>query len=110
MPAADYSIIFTDGHVVRRVVNWPAAPSADQLRKVVGGYLNGRGVEHMTVIHEGRRKDLFTSIPSPLDPQPINAAATEIYASAWLERHPSADPDDVPPLRGIAVLFHRKVW
>jgi len=66
--------------------------------------------EHVTVLYKGRRCDMFVAEGSAHDGSPRNEAATEIYRTAWMDRHPDADPEDLPAAYGVAVLFDKQVW
>jgi hypothetical protein len=68
---------------------------------VLSGFCENDSWRHldMFVDNEGVRKDL-----------PYNYHATTEYQRAYRQRHPSADPRDLPAVWGDAVLFDRRVW
>lgn len=109
--------IFRPGHESgeRHEVDLPEEPTYRRLENLIKPLLDGGDLEHVTVLYEGERHDMFidelgaTSL-QPGYPLPVNRRATEIYRAAWLAQHPGDDPDDLPAIHGPAVLFHRIVW
>lgn len=94
----------------RREVDLPEVPGFDALRRVVEPLLDGARLEHVTVLHEGRRADMFVDEIGQLKGLPRNDEATGIYRNNWLTRHPGTDPEALPTIVGPAVLFDRRVW
>jgi hypothetical protein len=41
---------------------------------------------------------------------PINDRATAIYRNNWMTQYPDTDPETLPNIAGIAILFYRTVW
>ncbi len=67
--------------------------------------------EHVTVLHDGERRDMFIDEMSRRKGLDRNEAATAIYRNAWLTRHPTADPESLEAIYGPAVLFlDAQVW
>jgi len=89
----------------------PAEPGYDALKQLIGPLIDGEPLEHVTVLHEGERRDMFVDENSALTGLPRNEAATAIYRNNWLTRHPGADPESIPAIYGTAILFpDRQVW
>lgn len=72
--------------------------------------LDGGDLEHVSVLFGGRRADMFVDDRGIEKDLPRNEAATAIYRANWLSRHPGADPESIPAIYGLAVLFDRIVW
>lgn len=66
--------------------------------------------EHVTVLWRGRRADMFVGENSTRPDVPVNNAATSIYRAATLARAPDTDPESLPRIHGVAVLFEEIVW
>lgn len=84
--------------------------SYGDLKKVLDPFFFGRHWEHVTVLFEGRRADMFVDECGVLDDLPRNDAATAIYRANWLIQHPNADPETLPYIAGVAILFEKVVW
>jgi hypothetical protein len=72
--------------------------------------LDGADFEHVTVSWNGTRADMFVGEESSLRDLPMNAKATRIYRAAQMERYPALNPDCLPAVHGVAVLFEEIVW
>lgn len=94
----------------RREVDWPREPSFKQLDRLLKPLFQNRDWEHVTVLYEGRRGDMFVDERGAIDDFPRNERATVIYRTNWLTQHPEADPESIPAIYGLAVLFERIVW
>ena len=113
----EYSI-YRAGHASpeRHEIDWPDDPGYDRIKTLVEPLLGaGEPLEHVAVLYNGERHDMFVSEVGQLQlttrgPLPINAAATAVYRCNWLTHHPDTNPDDLPNIAGVAVLFHRPVW
>ena len=70
----------------------------------------GAYTEHVAVLHEGRRADMFVDEDGHAKRLPRNEAATRIYRANWMAHHPDDDPEALPWIAGLAVLFGRRVW
>lgn len=68
--------------------------------------------EHVTVLYEGNRRDMFVGAESAINGKHIrNVRATEIYRNNWLTHHPGTDPESMPAVSGPAILFPNDiVW
>lgn len=108
--------IFRPGQEPERgEVDWPEEPDYREMKALIEPILGGAELEHVYVLHDGRRHDMFVdefsaSNVKPGYPLPRNDRATEIYRANWLSQHPEDDPEDLPDICGPAVLFHRIVW
>ena len=87
-----------------------AKPGYLALKSIVAPFLNGGMLEHVTVLHDGKRADMFVDDEGLLKGLPRNDAATVIYRNNWLTAHPKDDPESLPAIYGPAVLFSRQVW
>lgn len=115
--ATEYTVFRTDGTSPHQdEVEWPDDPGLDLIHALVDPLLgDGEPLEHVTVLYRGERCDMFVSELGHValthrPPLPINDRATAIYRRAWLTAYPGSDPDTLPTIAGVAVLFHRQVW
>lgn len=75
------------------------------------GRLFDEPYEHVAVLWEGGRRDMFVGESSAENGRHIrNIRATEIYRNNWLTQHPGTDPESLPAISGPAVLFDQIVW
>lgn len=81
------------------------ATSYEELRPLIVEHLNGADPEHVYVLHNGERRDLFVDEVGHLKHLPRNEAATSIYRNAYLSRHPGTHPEALDWIAGPAVLF-----
>jgi hypothetical protein len=112
-----YEIITVSGMRLEREVEWPKEPRYELIRDLVCPLLGGgfEPLEHVSVLHNGARADMFVSeigrqATTERGPLPINSVATDIYRANWMKQHPECDPDTLPTIAGVAVLFDRIVW
>ena len=104
-------LLFRPGHDPEQwVLTLPRMPTyehlADALRPTVGG-----GIEHVAVLYDGERRDMFVDGDGVGKALPVNPFATAIYRAAFLLRHPEARAGALASIYGPAVLFtDRKVW
>lgn len=68
--------------------------------------------EHVSVLFNGHRRDMFVGETSTINGRHIrNIRATEIYRANALSQDPRLDPESLPAISGPAVLFpDRIVW
>lgn len=102
-------ILQSDGARDERIVDMKGDPGLAELRDVLEPILTGRP-EHVTVLHEGRRADMFVHEDGHGKGLSRNEAATSIYRAAWLRDHPADAPETLPWIAGPAVIFDRIVW
>lgn len=104
-----------DRGAVESEVMWPRVPGYGVLTAAVEPILNGN-LEHVTVLadYDGGtnyvRLDMFVHETGVVDGLPRNEAATTIYRRNWLLQHPGTDPESMPFIAGVAILFDRRVW
>lgn len=91
-------------------IEWSASPGLTALHDLLRPLLDGGQPEHVTVLWDGRRADMFVDEDGVQKRLPVNVAATAIYRAAWLRRNPGTDPNSMPAIHGTAVLFERIVW
>ncbi len=111
MPKFDYRVFPTDDSAVKTgSVEWDAEPGFDAINKLVQPLIGGGHIEHVAVLHDGQRRDMFVDEEGRLKGMKRNERATAIYRTAWLSRNPGADAEQLPHIAGPAVLFTRRVW
>ncbi len=93
-----------------RTVSLEPEPGYDVLKGLIDPCLGGGHLEHVTVLHEGQRTDMFVDDESVAKGLPRNEAATAIYRNNWLTQHPEDDPESLPAIYGPAILMSRRVW
>ena len=105
-------ILHADGTRLKCVVDLSDQPRYAEIRAAIRALLVlGKAYpEHVTVLHEGKRADMFVQEDGHGEGLPRNEAATAIYRAAWLQEHPSHDPETLPWIAGPAVIFDRIVW
>src|SRR5262245_12091051 len=75
----------------------PAEPSLAALHAVVDPLLgDGAVMEHVTVLFDGRRADMFVDEHGHGRGLPRNESATAIYRAAYLANHPGTDAEGLP--------------
>ena len=79
----------------------------DQIKAIVEPILKQR-LEHVSVLWQGKRADMFVGDESALDDLPVNRLATEIYHAAGKQR--GANMAGAPVIYGPAVVFDQIVW
>ncbi len=82
--------------------------SFSEIKPMINEFVEGR-LEHVAVLFNGRRADMFVEEHSAGN-LPINEEATKIYHASSLSRDPTADTRDWPKVYGVAVLFDQIVW
>lgn len=88
----------------------PSEPGYHALKGLISPLLDGADLEHVTVLHEGTRHDMFVDEMGSVKGLPRNEPATAIYRNNWLTQHPSVDAESIAAIYGTAILFHRRVW
>lgn len=88
------------------------APDYRQLKDLLTPLLDGAPLEHVYVLYEGRRADMFVDEMGHVRnvPLPRNEEATAIYRANALKRGMASDPEDLPWIAGPAILFEEIVW
>lgn len=106
-------ILLPDGTRAEGFVDLPEEPSRySEIRAAIRALLVlGKAYpEHVSVLHESKRADMFVHEDGHGDGLPRNEAATAIYRAAWLRDHPADEPETLPWIAGPAVIFDRIVW
>lgn len=105
-----------EGAAERGEVDWPQSPTYETMKALIEPILGeGEPLEHVTVLFNGKRADMFVSELSHVAlttraPLRHNDRATNIYRTNWMAQHPDQDSETLPSIAGTAVLFHRLVW
>lgn len=104
-----YTVLHEDGRKTRGGVDWPPCPGFDAIRRLVEPLIDGP-LEHVLVLHEGTRTDMFVDELGHIRtvPKRLNDAATAIYRAFKVSR--GAVADSLPTIVGTAVVFDRIVW
>jgi len=111
-----YHLILPDeGFAQTYEVDWPQEPGYDRIKSLVEPLINDEPLEHVSVLYNDRRADMFVSGVGAMaygkrGPLPRNDEATHIYRAASMRRDPTQDPEDMPAIYGPAVIFDRIVW
>jgi hypothetical protein len=110
-----YHVIQVDGTKSTATAQLPDEPTLKDLEAIIRPILNGEPLERVRVLVDDHYTDMFVSELGQCEittrgPLPINIKATKIYRANWLKAHPSDDPDKLPTIAGVAVLFERPVW
>lgn len=82
--------------------------SFSEIRPTINELVDGR-LEHVAVLFNGRRADMFVEEHSAGN-MPVNDEATKIYHASSLSREPGADTRDWPKVYGVAVVFDQIIW
>lgn len=99
-------LVPTFGHV-----QLPVEPGYAALKAAVEPMLEGGRMEHVTVLYEGRRADMFVDEIGIQKGLRRNEHATSIYRAASLRADPRLMPEQLACIYGPAVLFTgRQVW
>jgi len=87
------------------IANWSDKRAYDLLKIFVGPVFD-EPFEHVAVLYEGHRRDMFVGETSSINGRHIrNIRATAIYRANVLTRAPGTDPESLPSISGPAVLF-----
>lgn len=105
----EFTLMRPDGTAENGTADLAEQPGYATLKALLDPLLGG-DLEHVSVLHDGERRDMFVHETGALDGLPRNEAATRIYRNATLTREPRTDPETIPAIYGPAVLFARRVW
>lgn len=113
-------IIPVDQEPYMAVWHLPENDATDRLYKALVEHvepITGHPLEHVNVFADfyGGQKfkylDMFVNEFGALDPQlPFNRIASDIYANNMLMHRPDIRREEIPAIRGPAVLFEERVW
>jgi len=107
----EFLIIQPDGTEETHQVELAAEPTYHELKAVIQPIIGERqDFEHVAVLHDGKRTDMFVNENGLLMGLPRNPGATAIYRNNWLSSHPEDDPESLNFIVGPVVLFRRRVW
>ncbi len=106
----EYTIFRPDGSVEHASVDWPEEPGFERIAALVEPLLDGADLEHVTVLHDNKRADMFVDETGLLKNLPRNEQATAIYRAATIRREPKRHLETLPHIVGTAILFRRIVW
>ncbi len=112
-----YTVYLTDGTSTKHTWDIDTDdPGYDKIKALVGPLIgDGEPFEHVSVLHNGERADMFVAEMGALTtpkrgPLPTNDAATKVYRAATMRHAPRTHPDSLPCIYGPAVLFDEQVW
>ena len=107
-----YTIIQPTGPEVETSVDWPNDPGYDLIKRLVLPILKFRrkeaNLEHVSVLYQGQRADMFVDDMSAIEGLPPNPRATAIYHAA--SKAAGISTGNASQIYGTAIVFHRKVW
>lgn len=107
----EYRVFPTDDSpVIVGTVTWPKEPGYHKIKDLVSPLIGGGFIEHVSVLHDGRPRDMFVDGDGHQKGMPRNERATAIYRTYAMSRNPGGDPEDLPSIVGPAVLFTKRVW
>ncbi|MBD8493856.1 hypothetical protein [Pseudomonas syringae] len=107
----DYLIIHPDGTEEAHQVDLPQDPGFESLNAIIKPIIGqNRNYEHVAVLFEGKRADMFVDEEGRLVGLQRNDSATAIYRNNTLTAHPGTDPEMLDYIVGTAMLFKRRVW
>jgi hypothetical protein len=109
MPHFQYRVIPVEGPIRRGVVTWPKRPTFNLIDRLVKPLIGG-SIEHISVLDNGQRRDMFVDDEGKKKGLPRNRGATAIYRAHTLTLAPDMDPEDLPEIVGPAVIFARRMW
>lgn len=107
-----YTVLHPDGTVVNGIVQWPEYPGYDAIRELTNPILGGESYLERVVwrTSTGHYADMLVDedgIPKGL---PVNPAATTLYQHDWCIKNPGQNPNFLPSIFGVVIVFERKVW
>ena len=111
-----YTIYYPNGDTMDAAVDLPEQPSFREIFKIVGPIIGaGEPIERIRILYGLDYTDMFVSELGHLTlstrmPLPINPMATDLYRENMVANEPDIDPDLLPVIAGVAVVFHRPVW
>jgi hypothetical protein len=92
-------------------------PGYEALKELITPFLGGAWMERVAVLADfdqagapPKPTDMFVDEDGHSKGLPRNEVATAIYRRHWLNQHPGTDPETLPHIVGVAVLFDRRVW
>lgn len=114
MTHTGFMILHPEGWQERRTAPLADEPGFAALDALIRPLIGGGDIEHVWVRTDGEegpdRTSMFVDDCGHLKGLRRNQAATLLYRRAHMARHPSTDPETLPCIVGVAVLFDRRVW
>ena len=116
-----YTIFRPDRTSEAGEVDWPADPSYDAIARLVGPIVGGP-IERVRILDPAKfdaaqvsrddYRDMFVDEMGHMREPPgrRNEKATWLYRANWLRVHPEDDPEELPFIAGVAVVFDRVIW
>jgi len=98
-------IIHIDGKIEWTTHDLPDVPEYDDVKRVVSPIIPD--FEHVTVLWQDKRTDMFIDELGVVKGLPINAFATGVYYTASIVAGRQISPN---PICGPAVLFNERIW
>ena len=111
-----YTVFQPNGVSFEDEADLPEQPSFREIFKIVGPIIgDGEPIERVRILYGLDYTDMFVSELGHLTlstrmPLPINPMATDLYRENMVANEPDIDPDLLPVIAGVAVVFHRPVW
>lgn len=102
-----YHIYRPDAEVEHGEVKWSGR--FGEVKRLIEDTVGGR-LEHVTVLFNGVRSDMFVHDHSAINGSVPNMAATQIYRAATMERVPGTPPESLPGIFGVAIVFDQIIW
>jgi hypothetical protein len=106
----EYLAIHPSGREDRFSARLPAEPTYQQLVSVISPHFPNAEFEHVYVLWDDKPLDMFVDEQGQRKQLPLNPRATKIYRNNWMTQHPDADPESLPTVVGLALLFSRRIW
>jgi hypothetical protein len=91
-------------------VDLPERPHFEIIREAIAPLIDCSHIEHVSVLHDGRRADMFCDEDFHEKRLPRNDVATAIYRNATLTRQPDIAPETLPEICGTAILSAHRIW
>lgn len=83
-------------------------PSFEQLQAFITPIIGTSWMEHVSVLHANKQRDMFVDENGRMTGLPLNREATEIYLEASRRHKLPIDGNAI--IVGIAVIFKERVW
>lgn len=102
-----YEVVDPDGSIAGNVLWWPKEPGYERILGLCETFL-GKGVTlaRVPALVNGVEYDMLVDEDAGLKDLPVNRVASNFHAAFYAQR----TAQEVVPLKGVAVLFRRKVW
>ncbi len=87
-------------------------PSVREVKQALSQFISGE-IEHVTIMRPNSNDgaaDMFVDEMGVMKGLPRNEKATELYRAWWLYHHPHDDPESLPWIAGVAIVFDELVW